>query len=111
MKKLTWILIIFTCIGGALDIYTTEALLNTGAYYEQNPIFYVLGNTGFVTFFTTLTTVACIIISYVDLLCQKEHCSRKFLTRSLAVLSFYAILHWYLGVNQLIFLVNFRGGI
>ena len=111
MRALTWILIAATVAGASLDINTTETLLSTGLYHEQNPVFYFLGNAGFVAFYASLTVAACLLILYLDLACQKQRCQPKLFRLGLALLSIYALFHWFLGITQLIQVINLMGGI
>ena len=99
--RISWIALCIMMFAAALDLETTRILLANG-YMELNPLYHIMGATGFFSLYIAATALATYILVTIDHLATKLKLSTR--RRGALILGFsltFGAIHLFLGMNQL----------
>ncbi|RLI68788.1 MAG: hypothetical protein DRP02_11870 [Candidatus Gerdarchaeota archaeon] len=110
MEKITKITLFLVWFSMLFDLATTEYLLSIGqiqkngvtiSFYEQNPLFHMLGHELFVLVMLLTTVLITFAVYRYDRLCVKQGDRRVLTVGCLGVIMVFAVPHIFLGLNNL----------
>ncbi|MCS7124580.1 MAG: hypothetical protein NZ932_04095 [Candidatus Bathyarchaeota archaeon] len=116
MQTVTKVTIALVVASALLDLATSEVLLSVGSvningktivFHELNPLFHVLGRSGFIAVSLILTALVSYALILYEGVCLKHGAYRTHMVGCIAVIILFVIPHLILGFNNLMLIARF----